>query len=275
MYFAVILMMAILLSPDALFAQSTRPPTLAELAVYNGPDREQLLVAGAKKEGKVVWYTALAGGSYKDLARAFEARYGVPVEAYRGASRDLIAKVLAESQAKKYLMDVAESSLPLLMLMREMKRLTPFYVPHLGKFSADAKEEAGKGTVFWATDRESYMGFAYNRQKLLVSAVPKNYDGLLNPSLKGRMAMVTTDTGSRTVGAMLRTKGEEFLKKLHAQEIIMHSVSGQAMNDMVISGEVEASPTIFRNHALVAAAKGAPVVWVPMDVVPASAGSAA
>ena len=275
MYFAVILMMAILLSPDALFAQSTRPTTLAELAVYNGPDREQLLVAGAKKEGKVVWYTALAGGSYKDLARAFEAKYGVPVEAYRGASRDLIAKVLAESQAKKYLMDVAESSLPLLMLMREMKRLTPFYVPHLGKFSADAKEEAGKGTVFWATDRESYMGFAYNRQKLPVSAVPKNYDGLLNPSLKGRMAMVTTDTGSRTVGAMLRTKGEEFLRKLHAQEIIMHSVSGQAMNDMVISGEVEASPTIFRNHALVAAAKGAPVVWVPMDVVPASAGSAA
>jgi iron(III) transport system substrate-binding protein len=275
MHFVILVAFFAWFQPDALFAQSTKPSTLAELAVYNGPDREQLLVAGAKKEGKVVWYTALAGGSYKDLARAFEVKYSVPVEAYRGASRDLIAKVLAESQAKKYLMDVAESSLPLLMLMREMKRLTPFYVPHLGKFSTDAKEEAGKGTVFWATDRESYMGFAYNRQKLPASAVPKNYDGLLNPSLKGRMAMVTTDTGSRTVGAMLRTKGEEFLKKLHAQEITMHSVSGQAMNDMIISGEVEASPTIFRNHALVAAAKGAPVAWVPMDVVPASAGSAA
>jgi len=275
MHFVILVAFFTWFQPDALFAQSTKPSTLAELAVYNGPDREPLLVAGAKKEGKVVWYTALAGGSYKDLARAFEVKYSIPVEAYRGASRDLIAKVLAESQAKKYLMDVAESSLPLLMLMREMKRLTPFYVPHLAKFSADAKEEVGKGSVFWATDRESYMGFAYNRQKLPASAVPKNYDGLLNPSLKGRMAMVTTDTGSRTVGAMLRTKGEEFLKKLHAQEITMHSVSGQAMNDMIISGEVEASPTIFRNHALVAAAKGAPVAWVPMDVVPASAGSAA
>jgi iron(III) transport system substrate-binding protein len=275
MHFVILVAFFAWFQPDALFAQSTKPSTLAELAVYNGPDREQLLTAGAKREGKVVWYTALAGGSYKDLARAFEAKYGVPVEVYRGASRDLIAKVLAESQAKKYLMDVAESSLPLLMLMREMKRLTPFYLPHLGKFSADAKEEAGKGTVFWATDRESYMGFAYHRQKLPASAVPKNYDGLLNPSLRGRMAMVTTDTGSRTVGAMLRTKGEEFLKRLHAQEITMHSVSGQAMNDMIVSGEVEASPTIFRNHALVAASKGAPVAWVPMDVVPASAGSAA
>ena len=273
-YFAVIITLAISLIPFGLSAQATKPTTLAEIAVYSGPDREQLLLAGAKKEGKVVWYTALAGGSYKDLARAFEAKYGVPVEAYRGASRDLIAKVLAESQAKRYLMDVAESSPPLLMLMRAMKRLTPFSVPHLAKFSSEAKEDAGKGTVFWATDRESYMGFAYNKDKLPPSAVPKNYDGLLNPALKGRMSFVTTDTGSRTVGAMLRTKGEEFLKKLRAQDITMHSVSGQALNDMVSSGEVEASPTIFRNHALVAAEKKAPVVWVPMDIVPASAGSA-
>lgn len=86
-YFAVILALVVSFGPVALLAQSTKPSTLAELAVYNGPDRDQLLVAGAKKEGKVVWYTALAGGSYKELARAFEAKYGVPVEAYRGASR--------------------------------------------------------------------------------------------------------------------------------------------------------------------------------------------
>lgn len=47
------------------------------------------------------------------------------------------------------------------------------------------------------------------------------------------------------------------------------------MNDFIIAGEVEASPTIFLNHALVAAQKKAPVAWVPMDIVPASAGSAA
>jgi iron(III) transport system substrate-binding protein len=255
-------------------AQWAKPSTLAELAAYNGADREQSLVAGAKKEGKVVWYTALAGGSYKDLARAFEAKYGVAVEAYRGASNDLISKVLAESQAKKYLVDVVESSPPLLMLMRAMKRLSPFNVPHLAKFPNETKEDAGKGMVHWATDRESYMGFAYNKDTLPASAVPKNYDGLLNPALKGRMAFVTTDTGSRTVGAVLRIKGEEFLKKLRGQELAMHSFSAQALNDLIVSGEVEASPTIFRNHALVAAAKGAPVVWVPMDIVPASAGSA-
>jgi len=79
--------------PFGLAAQISKPTTLAELAVYNGPDREQLLIAGAKKEGKVIWYTALAGGSYRDLARAFETKYAVPVEAYRGTS--LIIRSLA------------------------------------------------------------------------------------------------------------------------------------------------------------------------------------
>src|SRR5512134_927373 len=115
---AILICCAALLQPLMAWAQASKPATLPELAVYNGTDREQLLFAGAKKEGKLVWYTALAGGSYKELARAFEAKYGIPVEAYRGASKDLIAKVLAEAQAKKFLMDVAESSPPLLMLMR-------------------------------------------------------------------------------------------------------------------------------------------------------------
>lgn len=269
----VIVICSVLLQPLMSEAQTGKPASIAELALYNGADREQMLAAGAKKEGKLVWYTALAGGSYKDLAQGFQAKYGVPVEAYRGTSKDLISKFLAEAQAKRFIMDVAESSPPLLMLMQALKFLQPYSNQFVNKLIADAREEAGKGAVYFATVRESYMGFAYNRNKLPASAVPKNYDDLLKPALKGRMAFVTTDTGSRTVGGMLRIKGEEFLKRLRVQEITMHAVSGQALNDMIISGEVEASPTIFRNHALVAAEKKAPVVWVPMDIVPASAGS--
>jgi len=272
-YFSLLVFLAIA-QPIPSWSQATKPSTIAELAHYSGTDREQLLAAGAKKEGKLVWYTALAGGSYKDLAQAFQVKYGVQVESYRGTSKDLISKFLAEAQAKRFIMDVAESSPPLLMLMQALKFLQPFSNNYVAKLIPDAREDAGKGAVFYATVRESYMGFAYNKNKLPASAVPKNYDDLLNPALKGRMSFVTTDTGSRTVGAMLRIKGDEYLRKLRGQEITMHSVSGQALNDMIISGEVEASPTIFRNHALVAAQKKAPVAWVPMDIVPASAGSA-
>jgi hypothetical protein len=38
------------------WAQGTPSLSLAELALYRSSDREQVLVAGAKKEGKVTWY---------------------------------------------------------------------------------------------------------------------------------------------------------------------------------------------------------------------------
>ena len=58
--------------------------TISELVTYNGKDREQVLYAGAKSEGKVTWYTSLAGDSYKAMIKAFETKYpGVKIEAYR------------------------------------------------------------------------------------------------------------------------------------------------------------------------------------------------
>lgn len=258
------------------WAQSGKPASLQELAAYTGADREKILLAGAKSEGKVVWYTSLAGGSYKELASAFEAKYpGVKVETYRASSQDLMARILAEAQARRYLVDTIESTLPLLKALRDNKLLTPYATPTLGKYPEDAKEKTNKGLVLWITDRESYIGLAYNKKKILAGAVPKSYDDLLKPELKNQIAMATSDTGSRALGAMLKFKGEEFLRKLKNQNISLHSVSGRALLDLVISGEVGASPTVFRNHALVAIEKGAPVEWLALDVVPTNSGAVA
>ena len=74
------------------------------------------------------------------------------------------------------------------------------------------------------------------------------------------------------MGAIVKIKGEEFVKKLRGQEISLHSVSGRAMADLVLSGEVPLLPTIFRYHALEMKAKGGPIDWAPMDVVPTNTG---
>ncbi|HYJ14502.1 MAG TPA: hypothetical protein VE170_03375, partial [Candidatus Limnocylindria bacterium] len=44
-------------------AQTKKPGTLSELVAYTGADREKILIAGARAEGKVTWYTSLAGSS--------------------------------------------------------------------------------------------------------------------------------------------------------------------------------------------------------------------
>lgn len=253
-------------------AQTKKPVSLAELAAYTSADREQRLLAGAKGEGKVTWYTSLAGSSYKDLASGFEKKFGIKIEPYRATSSDIMTKVTAEAQAKQIIADVIETTLPTLRYLRENKLLIPYTSVHLAKYPAHAKENATKGLVYWGIDRETYLGVGYNTNLIPASAVPKNYGDLLKPELKGKIGFVSNETGTRTLGAILKVKGEEFVKKLRVQEIALHNISGRAMADLVMSGEVALSPTIFRDHALEAKAKGAPIDWAAMEVVPTNAG---
>src|SRR5688572_33326199 len=128
---------------SAASAQTGKPMSLAQLAGYNKPDREKVLYAGAKAEGKITWYTSLAGGSYKDLAAAFESQYpGVKVESYRGTRQELGARILAESQAKRHIVDTIETTIPLLKLLKDNKLIAPYY------FSTEAKypEQIGRAS---------------------------------------------------------------------------------------------------------------------------------
>src|SRR5437870_5785721 len=128
------------------WAQAKKPVSLSELAGYTGADREQLLLAGAKTEGRVVWYTSLAGSSYKELAKGFETKYpGVRIEPYRGTSADLMTKLVAEAEAKHFVADAIETTLPVLRFMREGKRLMPYASSALSKYPDTAKEKGERG----------------------------------------------------------------------------------------------------------------------------------
>ena len=274
-FFLCLLAIVLSLSSTA-SAQSAKPTPFAELAAYNKPDRDQVLYSGAKAEGKVTWYTSLAGGSYKELAAAFEAKYpGVKVESYRGTSDELLAKLMAESQAKRFIADTIESTLPLLRYLKDNKLLTPYTSPHLAHYPDTVKERAPKGLVYWAVDRESHIVLSYNKNSIPPSLVPKNYDGLLKPELKDKIGIAGSDTGTRVLAAMTKFRGDEYIKKLKAQNPVVHNVSGRALLDMVISGEIGLSPTTFRNHAETSIKAGAPIAWAPMEVVPTNSGSTA
>jgi len=270
-----ILILAISLVSTA-WAQSDKQRKFTDLAANTKPDRENVLYAGAKAEGKVTWYTSLAGGSYKDLAAAFEAKYpGVRVEAYRATTQDLTSRILAESQARRFIVDTIESTLPLLKLLRDNKLITAYTSPTLKQYPDDVKEKAHGELIYWAIDRESHIGLAYNKNSIAANLVPKNYEGLLRPELKNRIGIAGSDTGVRVIGAMLKFKGEEYIAKLKGQNPVLHNVSGRALLDMVISGELGLSPTTFRNHVEVSLKKKAPVAWVPMEIVPTNSGATA
>src|SRR5207244_5866135 len=110
------------------------------------------------------------------------------------------------------------------------------------------EQKGAKGLCFWAIDRESHIGLGDNKNSIPANLAPKNYEGLVRPELKDKIGFAGSATGVTVVGTMLKLKGEEYIKKLKAQNPVTHNVSGRALLDMVIHGEIAASPTIFRNH---------------------------
>jgi iron(III) transport system substrate-binding protein len=276
MKYASFIFLALLIFPSLIWAQARKPATIAELVAYRGPDREQLLYAGAKTEGKITWYTSLAGDSYKEIVKAFEAKYpGVKVESFRAPGAELVVRMEEEAKARRNIADTIETTEGSLMFLRDGKLLRPYDSPHLDKYPEDGKERAEKGLVYWALARESYVGFTYNKTLVPKEAVPKNFDGLLHAQLKGKMGISIGQTSDKIIGAMIKAKGEEFVKKLKAQEIKLYSIEAPALVHTIAAGEIVGSPAIFQTHTLLAASKGAPVEWVPMDLVPTNVGSAA
>ena len=169
----------------AVWSQANKPSSAADLAAYIGSDRERLLIDGAKREAKVVWYTTLAAEQNKQIAGAFEAKYpGVKVETFRTGSSALAQRLLTEAKAKRHIADAIETTLPGLLTFRDNQLLLPYTSPHLAAFPDEAKEKAPKNLVYWTNARESYIGFAYNKNFLNAADMPKNFDGLMKPALR-------------------------------------------------------------------------------------------
>jgi len=98
--------------------------------------------------------------------------------------------------------------------------------------------------------------------------VPKSFKDLLNPALKGKMAVAGTSTGVNWAGNMLTNLDQAFARQVAQQQAIrIQQVSGKALLDLIASGEIVASPAIYLDHVQQAAEKGAPVKWVPLDPV--------
>jgi iron(III) transport system substrate-binding protein len=222
--FGVALLMLVTTSSFS-WGQTKKPRTLDELAAYTGPDRHQILLDGAKAEGKVVWYTSLSG-VYRELVDAFKRKYpDVAVEVYRAGSTDLGPRLLNEAQAGRYVADALESTPGLLMLLRERGLLKAYTSPELARYPDEAKTKADEARIYWVTDREAYLGFGYTTRQLAPAEIPKNFQDLLRPELKGKLAVTTESSTSRVVGTLIKYRGEEFVKRLRAQEIRLFKAS--------------------------------------------------
>src|SRR4029434_6843114 len=230
------------------WSQGTTPQTLDELVAYTGPDRGKIILEGAKAEGKVVWYTSLSG-NYREIVDAFKKKYPeIQIEVYRAGSSDVAERLLSEAQAGRYLADAMETTPGALMLLRDKGILKAFTSPELAKYPGEAKNNADSGRVYWVTDREAYLGFGYNTKLIPSNQVPKNYQDLLRPEFQRERAVAAESSSARVVGTMLKSKGEEYVKKLKDLDIRLYKLASLGFLNLMMAGEIAGSPAVFQNQ---------------------------
>jgi ABC-type Fe3+ transport system substrate-binding protein len=247
--------------------------SVEDVALLKASNREKILIEGAKKEGKVNFYTGLIVDQVvRPVKDAFQKEYPfLQIEFFRGNSERVAQKVLTEYQAKRYEVDVISGSAAATMVQRAgyMQR---FYSPHLAEYPPELKDPKG----FWGSTNVYFMTLGYNTRSVKASELPKTYEDLLNPRWKGQ-TMWSTSRGSgapQFIGNIFMTMGQEagkaYIQKLKQQNIAKSTASARQILDLVIAGEYPMAIQIFNHHAYISKAAGAPVEWQPLEPVTAT-----
>jgi iron(III) transport system substrate-binding protein len=243
-------------------AQAAAPQTVSEIANYTGADRQAVLETGARKDGSVLIY-----GSIETAAPIFEGfakKYPyVRIEKHVGDSADVTRKAIEEFKAGHHVVDVFLTSLGGMQPLRDLGFFEPYRSPEFAAMRADSIEPSR----VWAMESGVFISLGYNTKEVSEKDVPKTLDDLMDPKWKGKMAVPNSTTLPNWIGAVMHDRGEDFIRKLGTQQIRVYQINGRALSNLVVSGEVPLSPTIFNSQMFTSAKAGASVSWRPLGTV--------
>lgn len=244
------------------FAQNNAA-TGAAIATYEGADRMERLIAGAKKEGTLTLYTSIAASDVTLMTAEFEKRYGVKVIVWRAANDKVLQRVMVEQAARRNDVDAVQiASLELEALARE-NALQEVRSPSVANLIAGAVPKHHK----WAAHYLNVWVQAYNTQKVHKDELPKTYADLLNPRWKGRLGIEAKNEEwfYTVVEGMGESAGLKFFRDLVATNGISVRSGHSLLNNLVSSGEVPLALTVYNYMPEQAKAKGAPIDWFVIE----------
>lgn len=233
-----------------------------QIYMYQGADRDQRIVEGAKKEKQVVVYTSLNLKDSVPISQAFEKKYGVKVELWRSSSEKVLQRALTEARAGRHAVDAFELNGPEMEALYREGLLEQFHSPHFKTLPAAAFPKHR----YYAADRFNFFTIAYNTRLVKPEEVPNSYEDLLHPRWVGKIGIEGSDDDwfASIVKHMGEKKGLDFFRKL-AQMKPQVRTGHTLLAELVSSGEIPLVATIYNHNAERLLVNGAPIKWKALD----------
>src|SRR5262245_35665208 len=177
---------ALFLAPPAALAQTS---PVAEVAALQGPDRQQRLVEGAKREKELTFYSSIPPADISVLVGAFDKKYGIKVKVWRADSEGFLQRILSEARARRFEVDVmAGSSSALEPLYRE-NLLQEVKSPVL----TDIIDQAIASHRQWVAVYLSLFVQAYNTNLTGKEGLPRSFGEFVRPQWRGKLGIEAED----------------------------------------------------------------------------------
>ena len=249
----------------ALIPLAAAADTVADIALYSGPDRTARLAEGARNEGSLNLYTSLTVEDMAVLNAAFEAKHGLKVRMWRATSDKVVQRVLAEAKAGRHELDIVETNAPPLESLHREGVLQAVRSPLQAELIAAALPAHRE----WVGSRLNVFVQAYNTTLVKPGELPRSYRDLLDPRWKGRLGIEAADEDwfAGVVMALGEADGLRLFRDLVAANGISVRRGHTLLTNLVASGEVPLALTVYNFTAEQLKRKGAPLDWFAMQPV--------
>jgi len=250
----------VLAVPGALLAGEV-PSSLNEIGGI------ETLAARARDEGEVMVYGGPGYSKMMEWFKGFEAAYGIKVQYYRASSTTVFQRFMTEQAVGQQIADVLINSLRDNMMIADEAGYLAEYYPASASLFPEALSIPGKS---WPTYL-AIQAVAWNTDLVppdLQQALREHpRKALLDPRLRGRLAMVNVTSGQLTLLGNLNvvanhaeTHGWPYLKALADQEpMIVETLP--ALLDALTSGEAWVTPDAAESILAPAVLEGAPLAY--------------
>ncbi|MET0690784.1 MAG: extracellular solute-binding protein [Candidatus Binatia bacterium] len=225
--------------------------------------RSAALVEGARKEGKMVFYTSVETEFARSLTSAFEAKYPfIKTDIFRSTHDKIFSRMNVERQTGTFAADVVSVGEFETYHMQKKGFIALYKSPFAVAYPDGFKDPNG----YWTDLYDNLIVTAYNTTRVKRDELPKRWEDLLHPRWKGRMVLDQNEDRwfANMLYLMGEKKGMEFMQSLAKQDVAIRG--GRSLVTQLLSaGEFDLQIVAYWYRPHLMKKQGAPVDWIGME----------